>query len=137
MIAAGMAIAPPARILVIDDDPGVVELLREFLEKQGYAVDSAPNSREGLSRIVATRPDLVLLDIRMPDMDGMRALQLVRTIAPALAVIMVTANEDIAMARETLRVGAVDYVAKPLDLDYLARAVAAAVGRPPDSFAGL
>jgi FixJ family two-component response regulator len=50
---------------------------------------------------------------------------------------MVTANEDIAMARETLRVGAVDYVAKPLDLDYLARAVAAAVGRPPDSFAGL
>ncbi len=124
-----MAITPLARILVIDDDLEVVELLREFLEKRGHAVDSAPNGREGLSRIVAARPDLVLLDIRMPDMDGMRALQLIRAIDPALAVIMVTGNEDIAMAREALRVGAVDYVAKPLDLNYLARAVAAAISR--------
>src|SRR6266513_699368 len=121
-----MGITPLTRILIVDDDPEVVALLREFLERNGYAVDSAANGREGLSRIVAARPDLVLLDIRMPDMDGMRALQLARAIDPTLAVIMVTGNEDIDLARETLRAGAVDYVAKPLDLEYLARAVAVA-----------
>lgn len=124
-----MGMTPLARILIVDDDPEVVELLREFLERNNYAVDSAGNGREGLSRIVAARPDLVLLDIRMPDMDGMRALQLARAIDPTLAIIMVTGNEDIDLARETLRVGAVDYVAKPLDLEYLARAVAAAMRR--------
>jgi DNA-binding NtrC family response regulator len=124
-----MGITPIARILIVDDDPEIVELLREFLERNAYAVDSATNGREGLSRIVAARPDLVLLDIRMPDMDGMRALQLARAIDPTLAVIMVTGNEDIELARETLRTGAIDYVAKPLDLEYLARAVAAAMRR--------
>src|SRR6266850_1431179 len=98
-----MGITPIARILIVDDDPEIVELLREFLERNGYAVDSATNGREGLSRIAAARPDLVLLDIRMPDMGGMRALQLTRTIDPTLAVIMVTGNEDLELARETLR----------------------------------
>src|SRR5947208_802510 len=124
-----MGMTPLARILIVDDDREIVDLLREFLERNGYAVDSAANGREGLSRIVAARPDLVLLDIRMPDMDGMRALQLARAIDPTLAVIMVTGNEDIELARETLRAGAVDYVAKPLDLEYLTRAVAAAMRR--------
>ena len=124
-----MGMTPLARILIVDDDREIVDLLREFLERNGYAVDSAANGREGLSRIVAARPDLVLLDIRMPDMDGMRALQLAQAIDPTLAVIMVTGNEDIELARETLRAGAVDYVAKPLDLEYLTRAVAAAMRR--------
>ena len=124
-----MGMTPLARILIVDDDREIVDLLREFLERNGYAVDSAANGREGLSRIVAARPDLVLLDIRMPDMDGMRALQLAQAIDPTLAVIMVTGNADIELARETLRAGAVDYVAKPLNLEYLALAVAAAMHR--------
>ncbi len=124
-----MGMTPLARILIVDDDREIVDLLREFLERNGYAVDSAANGREGLSRIVAARPDLVLLDIRRPDMDGMRALQLAQAIDPTLAVIMVTGNADIELARETLRAGAVDYVAKPLDLEYLARAVAVAMRR--------
>lgn len=114
------------RILVVDDEQPVVEVLREYFASQGYAVESASNGIEALAAVGRQRPDLVLLDIRMPGMDGVEVLRQIGKAGDGIPVIMVTANEDIGLARETLKLGAFDYVAKPFDFGYLDRAVVAA-----------
>ncbi len=113
------------RILVVDDEPPVREVLTEYFATQGYVVQSAGNGNDALAAITRERPDLVLLDIRMPGIDGVETLRRIRELDEAVPVIMVTANEDVALARETLKLGAFDYVAKPFDFGYLDRAVAA------------
>src|SRR3989442_1776323 len=113
------------RILVVDDEAPVREVLNEYFSSQGYTVDEASNGNDALGTIQRHRPDLVLLDIRMPGIDGVEVLRRIRKLDDALAIIMVTANEDVALARETLKLGAFDYVAKPFDYDYLDRTVAA------------
>ncbi len=117
------------RILVVDDEAPMREVLREYFIGQGYAVETASNGDEALAAIKGARPDLVLLDIRMPGIDGVEVLRRIRARADEVAVIMVTANEDVALARETLKLGAFDYVAKPFDFSYLDRAVAAGLVR--------
>lgn len=114
------------RILVVDDEAPVREVLSEYFTSHGYTVDGASSGDEALATIRHDRPDLVLLDIRMPGIDGVEVLGRIRKLDGALAVIMVTANEDVALARETLKLGAFDYVAKPFDYDYLDRTVSAA-----------
>jgi len=115
------------RLLLVDDEAPVLDVLSEYFTTQGYAVETASNGPDALSAARHHRPDLVLLDIRMPGMDGVEVLKKIRDIDPTLAVIMVTANEDMALARETLKSGAFDYVAKPFDFRYLDRAVSAAL----------
>ena len=114
------------RILVVDDEAPVREVLTEYFSSHGYTVDTASNGNDALATIRRDRPDLVLLDVRMPGIDGVEVLRRIRKLDDTLTVIMVTANEDVALARETLRLGAFDYVAKPFDYDYLDRAVSAA-----------
>ncbi len=113
------------RILVVDDEAPVREVLSEYFTSQGYTVDEAPNGDEALATIRRDRPDLVLLDIRMPGIDGVEVLRRIRKLDGTLSVIMVTANEDVTLARETLELGAFDYVAKPFDYEYLDRTVSA------------
>jgi two-component system response regulator (stage 0 sporulation protein F) len=113
------------RILIVDDEAPVLEVLSEYFTTQGYAVETASSGADALAAVGRQRPDLVLLDVRMPGMDGVEVLKRLRAVDPTLAVIMVTANEDVALARETLKIGAFDYVAKPFDFRYLDRAVAA------------
>jgi two-component system response regulator (stage 0 sporulation protein F) len=113
------------RILIVDDEAPVLDVLSEYFATQGYTVETAPNGAEALAAVQRARPDLVLLDVRMPGMDGVEVLRKLRDLDRALAVIMVTANEDVALARETLKLGAFDYVSKPFDFRYLDRAVAA------------
>lgn len=131
------------RLLIVDDEAAVLEVLNEYFATQGYTVETASNGAGALEAVRRARPDLVLLDIRMAGMDGIEVLKRLRQLEPALAVIMVTANEDVALARETLKIGAFDYVAKPFDFRYLDRAVAAGLvhGSAPSpqaagSFAG-
>ncbi len=100
------------RLLLVDDETPVLEVLSEYFSTQGYAVETASTGADALSAARYHRPDLVLLDIRMPGMDGVEVL---------------TANEDMALARETLKIGAFDYVSKPFDFRYLDRAVSAAL----------
>jgi len=111
------------RILVVDDEAPVREVLCEYLTSQGYTVDEAANGADALATIRRARPDVILLDIRMPGIDGVEVLRRIRTLDDTLTVIMVTANEDVTLARETLKLGAFDYVAKPFDYDYLDRTV--------------
>jgi two-component system response regulator (stage 0 sporulation protein F) len=120
------------RILVVDDEAPVREVLTEYFETEGYAVEAATSGLEALSAVRGGRADLVLLDVRMPGLDGVQVLRRIRELTDGVPVIMVTANEDVALARETLMLGAFDYVAKPFDFDYLDRAVAAGLARVVD-----
>lgn len=115
---------PLGRILVVDDEAPVREVLTEYFTTQGYAVDGASNGNEALAAVKRAWPDLVLLDVRMPSLDGVEVLRRIREGEGDITVIMVTANEDVALAREALKLGAFDYIAKPFDFSYLDRAVA-------------
>ena len=118
---------PAARILVIDDDRAVVRLLVVRLGEDDYMVRSAMTSEEGLELVTSFRPDLVLLDVSLPDLSGLEVLKRIRAINPAIAVVMVTGNTDAQRAREALELDAVAYVDKPFDYAYLKRVVAMAL----------
>ena len=106
-------------MLVVDDDLPVRDVLSEYFVARGYTVVTAGDGREALDAFARERPDVVLLDIRMPGMDGLEVLKRLREADPNVAVIMVTANDDLTLAREALSVGAFDYVAKPFDFEHL------------------
>ena len=86
---------PPGHVLVVEDDADTRELVRRTLEKEGWTVDEAENGRVGLERVAATAPDLILLDLMMPEMDGFDFLEAVREQMPAerIPVVVVTAKE--------------------------------------------
>src|SRR5437868_2194809 len=111
------------KILVVDDEQSVVEVLSEYFAGQGYTVETASNGEQALATVATYHPAIVLLDVRMPGIDGVEVLRQIREMDKSVAVIMVTANEDVELARETLKIGAFDYVAKPFDFGYLDQAV--------------
>lgn len=117
----------PVHILVIDDDPPVLDFLCEALREFGYSVAGAAGGREGMARILADAPDLVVLDLRMPDMSGQQVLTRMRAVAPTVPVVVVTVIDDLAVAERMLAAGALKYLTKPVDLDVLAAAVADAL----------
>ena len=112
-----------ARVLVVDDEPDAVELLQEFLTSKGYEVVTAFNGDEALRKVKAERPHLVLLDVRMPGMNGLDVLRKVREFDQEVGVIMVTAVNEEDTGREALKLGAFDYIVKPLNLEYLERSL--------------
>ena len=118
------------RILVVDDEEPVRDVLCEYFESQGFGVEGAPDGEAALAALGRLRPDLVLLDVRMPGIDGVEVLRRIRRADPDVPVIMVTANEDVALAKEMLKLGAFDYVAKPFDFSYLDRGVSEAAETP-------
>ena len=111
------------KILVVDDEPPVGEVLSEFFTPKGYEVICALGGLEGLSKLEKFQPDVVLLDVRMPDMDGITVLRRIRDANTRVGVLMMSGNTDSEAAKETLQLGAFDYVLKPFDFDYLDRAV--------------
>ena len=112
-----------ARILVVDDEPDAVELLQEFLTAKGYDVIIACDGEEALRQVKDHRPHLILLDVRMPKLNGLEVLKRVREIDHEVGVIMVTAVNEEETGREALKLGAFDYITKPLDLPYLERSL--------------
>ena len=112
-----------ARILVVDDEPDAVELLQEFLTAKGYDVIIACDGEEALRQVKEHRPHLILLDVRMPKLNGMEVLKRVREIDHEVGVIMVTAVNEEETGREALKMGAFDYITKQLDLQYLERSL--------------
>jgi len=107
------------RVLVVDDDPNVQEILREFLSAKGYEIITAGDGAEGLRRVKEERPHLILLDIQMPKMDGLEVLRQLRQIDKEVSVIMITSVNEQEIARKAMELGAFDYIVKPLDLPYL------------------
>src|SRR5574341_1244763 len=106
-----------------DDEPDAVELLQEFLMAKGYEVITASDGEEALRKVKEDRPHLILLDVRMPKMNGMEVLRRVREIDQEVGVIMVTAVNEEETGREALKMGAFDYITKPLDFKYLERSL--------------
>ncbi len=114
---------PPKRILVVDDEPDVRQLMEHFLTDRGYEVRMAENGRLGLLALDTFTPDVVLLDMHMPELDGLETLKLIAARAPSLPVIMVTVNDDVETTAHLLQLGAADYVPKPFNLEYLEQAI--------------
>jgi DNA-binding response OmpR family regulator len=127
---------PTRTILVVDDDVVVRNLLSEILAHHGYQVWLAQNGVEALELLERRRPDLILLDIAMPEMDGIEALRRMRDRCPGVPVVMLTAYGDVETASLALRQGAADYVPKPFNLGYLERVVMLQLSRRDPSSVG-
>jgi len=106
-------------ILVTDDEKNTREGLREFLEMKDYDVSTASDGHEALRLIKTERPDVALIDLRMPHMDGMTLLQRIKDIRPQTIVIMLTAYGTVETAVQAMKAGAYYYVTKPVNLDEL------------------
>ncbi len=111
------------RVLVVDDEAYAVELLQEFLTAKGYEVLAASDGEEALQKVKEERPHLILLDVRMPKMNGLEVLKRVREMDHEVGVIMVTAVHEEETGRQALQLGAFDYITKPLDFQYLERSL--------------
>lgn len=118
---------PLARVLIVDDDPSFLELVTEALTSAGYDVATASAAGDALMLVQGAAPDVVLLDIAMPGMDGVTAVQRLRAITPDVPVIMLTGNADEQVGRTTLRSGAFDSIAKPFHSAHLMRVVEATI----------
>jgi len=114
---------PPKKILVVDDEPEVRQLMEHFLTERGYEVRIAENGRLALAALDTFMADVVLLDMHMPEMDGLETLKRLAARSPSLPVIMVTVNDDVETTTHLLQMGAADYVPKPFNLDYLEQAI--------------
>jgi two-component system nitrogen regulation response regulator NtrX len=106
---------PKPRILVIDDDAGIRESLRMTLEYDGYDVAGAATGQEGLALVEREAPDLVLLDVKMPGMDGLDVLTRLHSMHETLPVVMVSAHGTPSSAVEAIRKGALDFLEKPFE----------------------
>jgi DNA-binding NtrC family response regulator len=100
-------------VLVIDDDVTIREMLAQHLEQHGCHVEAAADAAEGLERLAAGGTDLVLLDYRLPDADGLELLEQIRDQQPDVSTIMMTGFTDVAVAIEAMRLKAFDYISKP------------------------
>ncbi len=107
------------KILVVDDEVEVVRILQDFLTSKGYEVATALNGAEALAKVREMKPDIVLLDIIMPGIGGIDTLKEIKKIDPTIAVIMVTAVVDEELANRAVKLGAFDYITKPINIDYL------------------
>src|SRR5512142_2338686 len=106
-------------ILVVDDDKDMLSLLNDLLGEEGYAVTKAKTGAEALEAIEKKRPDLVMMDVKLPDQDGLAVLARLKREQPELEVIVMTAFGGSSSAIKAMRAGAYDYVTKPFELDDL------------------
>ena len=118
---------PKPTVLVIDDEDAIRSSLRMILEYEGYRFLGAGSGKEGLEAVASSPPDLVLLDIKMPRMDGLEVLQRLKEGDPSLPVIMISGHGTISTAVEAIRAGAFDFMEKPLERDVVLHRVARAI----------
>lgn len=107
------------KILIVDDEEDVRLFLSDFLEERDFRVETASHGGEALEKIKKEPPDIVLLDIMMPGMDGIRCLEKIKSDYPKVAVIMITALKDENRIAQAKKMGAYAYLVKPFSLNYL------------------
>ena len=108
-----------ARILIVDDDPGMLTALRSLFESDGYEAVTVEDGRQAVDLMKSESFDLLLSDVRMSPMDGIELLKAAKSIQPNLPVVMLTAYASIGTAVEAVKLGALDYIQKPLNMDKL------------------
>jgi DNA-binding NtrC family response regulator len=106
-------------LLAVDDEPGMLALVERFAQGLGFDVLCHSAGSGALKQISQARPDAVLVDLRMPEMNGLDVLRAIREIDPACAVVLMTGHASVESAIEAVRLGALDYLTKPLDLERL------------------
>ena len=111
------------KLLVIDDESDICDFVKNFFQERGYSVFTALNGDEAISLVKREKPEVVLLDVKMKGMDGIAVLKHIKDIDKKIKVIMVTALEDRDKMDEACRLGACEYITKPLALDNLEQAV--------------
>ena len=108
-----------ARLLIVDDEASIRDVLRQLFEYEGHEVAVAPDGMDALSMLDSAAPDVVFLDVKMPGLDGMEVLQRIRERRPDQIVVMISGHGTIDTAVEATRMGAYDFLEKPLDSDRL------------------
>ncbi len=119
----GETMAEQASILIVDDEPSVRDSLKHWFLQEKYLVETAADALEALARIGESSFDIVLLDIKMPGMDGIELQRRLREIDSQLAIIIMTAYASVDTAVQALKQGAYDYITKPVDPDDLSRLI--------------
>jgi two-component system nitrogen regulation response regulator NtrX len=109
------------QILVVDDEVTIREVLIEFLADHGFTAQGAEDGPKALAMVSQVKPQVILLDVAMPGMNGIETLRQLRQQAPGSAVIMISGHADHEMALQALDLGAYDFIQKPLDFKYLER----------------
>jgi DNA-binding NtrC family response regulator len=113
-------------VLIVDDDPDMADVIKEHLAAD-YRTSTAHDGADAVEHFVLARPDVVLLDLSMPRMNGLQALIEMRKLDPEAVIIVLTATQDVEMLATALARGAFSYLPKPFHRDYLMHLVAAAV----------
>src|SRR5918995_603047 len=118
-----------ANLLIVDDELGMRQFLTHLLQREGHLVRVAENGRDAIAQMQQEAPDLIISDIRMPDMGGVDLLRAAKELLPEVEVIMMTAFANVDTAREAFLLGAYDFVQKPFDNDLLKETVARALDK--------
>jgi DNA-binding NtrC family response regulator len=108
-----------AKILLVDDEVEFVSTLSERLQLRGYDVRTANNALEALAFVYKEPPDVIILDLRIPGMDGIETLKTIKKFDPTIEVIMLTGHGDIRSVEEGMKSGAFEYIMKPVDIGEL------------------
>jgi two-component system response regulator MprA len=124
------------RVLVVDDDRSLRDALRRALTLGGYEVVAAEGGREGIDRVHSTRPDVVVLDVLMPDVDGLEVCQRLRSEGDRTPILMLTARDAVDDRIAGLDAGADDYLVKPFDVEELKARVRALIRRSSPELSG-
>ncbi len=114
-------------VLIVDDEPGILDTLANILADEGYRTVTTPSGEEALRLYAEQRPDVVFLDIWLPDRDGLETLQALRELDPSAAVVMMSGHGTATTAVQAIKMGAHDYLEKPLSYDQTVAAVRAAL----------
>ena len=117
------------RVLVVDDNEVILDILKQFLGR-GYTVEVVGNASLALASVVQKTPDVILLDVRMPGVDGLSLLKSLRDMGVQTPVFVMTGYDSTQVAIDALEKGATGYLPKPFDLIHLDRLIAHAVGQP-------
>ena len=111
------------KILIIDDERPIRETLEMFLREKGYEVATSEDGKQGLEAVQRERPEIVILDIRLPGMDGLEVLRRIKEKGEETQVIMITAYHDKETTKQAMKLGAYEYIHKPLDADEFENAI--------------
>jgi two-component system response regulator TrcR len=123
----------PIKVLLVDDEPALTSLVAMALRYEGWDIDVARDGREAISKFSANDPDVLVLDIMLPDLDGLRVLQRVRAASSYTPVLFLTARDSAADRVAGLTAGADDYLTKPFDLEELVLRLRGLLRRGPDT----
>ena len=125
------------QVLIVDDQPGILSTLSSILEDEGYRTLGTDSGEEALRLYREERPDVVFLDIWLPDRDGLETLQALRRLDPSAAVVMISGHGTTSTAVRAIKLGASDYIEKPLSYQRVMQAVGEALRQREEPAAAL